>query len=85
MEPIPGWTRACGIAAAVLAAPLLVLLVGAGTITAAITTATVHRMASYTVGETPHLVLDVQLATLLVEPGPPGLIVASLPSRWLCR
>ncbi len=74
MEPIPGWARAWGIAVAALAAPLLVLLVIASVMTAATTIATVHRTASYTVGDSPRLTLDVQPATVVVESGSPGLI-----------
>jgi hypothetical protein len=74
MEPVPGWARACGIATAVLATPLLVLLVAASVITAAGTVATVHRTASYTVGVAPRLELDAELATVVVEAGAAGLI-----------
>jgi hypothetical protein len=74
MKPVPGWARACGIATAVLATPLLVLLVAGGAISAAVTVATLHRTASYTVGVAPRVELDAQLATVVVEAGAAGLI-----------
>jgi hypothetical protein len=74
MKTVPGWARACGIATAVLATPLLVLVVAVGAISAAVTVATTHRTASYTVGAAPRLELDAQLATVVVEAGAAGLI-----------
>jgi hypothetical protein len=74
MEPIPVWARVAGVVAAALATPLLVLLVMAGTLTALLTTASVHRTLSFPVGDAPHLTLDAQLGTLLLETGAPGLV-----------
>jgi hypothetical protein len=74
MEPVPTWARVAGVLTAVLATPLLVVLVIGGTVTASLTTASVHRTLSFTVGAVPHLTLDGQLGTLLLETGAPGLI-----------
>lgn len=75
MEPLPAYARVLGTLLAIIAVPGLVVAVLAGTVSAAVTTAHVHRVTAYAVGDSPRVRLDVRYAEVFVEVGDSGRIV----------
>lgn len=75
MEPIPAYARVLGTLLGVLAVPMLGFGVLAGTISALVTTAHVHRTTTYAVADAPRLRLDVQYSHVVIEAGADGRIV----------
>jgi hypothetical protein len=75
MEPIPAYARVLGTILAVIAVPGVIATVLAGTVNAAMTTAHIHRVTTYTVGDSPRLSLDVRYGEVFVEVGDNGRIV----------
>lgn len=77
MEPIPIYARVLGMLLGVVAVPVLGFGVLAGTISAVVTTAHVHRTTAYAVGDAPRLRLDVQYSDVVIEAGVDGRIVVN--------
>jgi hypothetical protein len=75
MEPIPAYARVLGTLLGVLAVPMLGFGVLAGTISALVTTAHVHRTTTYAVADAPRLRLDVQYGHVVIDAGADGRIV----------
>jgi len=75
MERIPAYARVLGVLLAVVTVPILGFGVLAGTLSAVVTTAHMHRTTAYAVGDTPRLRLDVQYSDVVVEAGADGRIV----------
>lgn len=75
MDPIPVYARVLGTFLGIVAVPMLVFGVLAGTSSVLATTAQVHRTATYDVGDAPLLRLDVQHGDVVVEAGADGRIV----------
>ena len=77
MEPIPIYARVLGVLLGVVAVPMLGFGILAGTISAVVTTAHVHRTTAYAVGDAPRLRLDVQYSDVVIEAGLDGRIVVN--------
>jgi len=75
MEPIPVYARVLGTFLGIVAVPVLVFGVLAGTSSVLATTAQVQRTTTYDVGDAPVLRLDVQHSDVVVEAGADGRIV----------
>lgn len=75
MERIPAYARVLGVLLAVVTVPILGFGVLAGTLSAVVTTAHMHRTATYAVGDAPRLRLDVQYSDVIIEAGADGRIV----------
>lgn len=75
IEPIPAYARVIGGMLALVAVLTVGFCLVLGTASAAVTIASVHHTATYTVGAGPHVRVDVQYGDLIVEAGRDGRVV----------
>ena len=75
IEHIPAYARAIGTMLALVAFLVLAFCLVLTTAGAAVTIATVHNTATYTVGTAPRIRVDLQYGALIVEEGRDGRVV----------